>query len=294
MLGAVVRCACIDIGSNTTRLLVADVADGVIAPVAEQRAFTRLGRACADGAALPAEALAALGQVVAEQVAAANAHGAGTLRIVATAALRRAVNRDEACAALAGASGVAVELLSETEEAQLAFAGATGALAPLGVERVAVLDVGGASTQFAVGRPGADVEWSTSLALGSGDLAAACLHRDPPAAEELDAARERVAAALAQLEIPPCSRTFAVGGSATSLRRLVGPVLDRAQLAGALAALNGAPAAVVAERTEIAPERVRLLRAGVLVLDAAVAMLGPLAIAGGGLREGIVRELASR
>ena len=288
------RCACIDIGSNTTRLLVADVEDGVLVPVVEQRAFTRLGRACADGAVLSQAAVAAVAEVVAAQAAVADAQGAQALRAVATAALRRAANRDEACRALAAAAGLAVELLSEGEEARLAFAGATGALGLAGEERVGVLDVGGASTQLAVGTPGGGVAWSTSLALGSGDLAAGCLRSDPPSADELDAVRARVAAAFAGLEVPACARALAVGGSATSLRRLAGPLLDHARLAGALDVLAGAPAALVATRAEIDVERVALLRTGVLVLDAAVALLGPLAVAGGGLREGVVRELASR
>jgi exopolyphosphatase / guanosine-5'-triphosphate,3'-diphosphate pyrophosphatase len=289
-----VRCACIDIGSNTTRLLVADVEGGLLSPVVEQRAFTRLGRACTDGATVPDAATAAVAEVVAAQAAVAQAQGARALRVVATAALRRAANRAETCRTLGAAAAVTVELLSEGEEARLAFAGATAAHALAPEERVGVLDVGGASTQLAVGTTGTGVAWSTSLALGSGDLTSACLRSDPPSAGELDAVRARVAQALAGLEVPTCARALAVGGSATSLRRLAGPLLDRARLGAALDALNGAPAALVAARAGIDVERVALLRAGVLVLDAAVALLGPLAVAGGGLREGVVRELASR
>jgi exopolyphosphatase / guanosine-5'-triphosphate,3'-diphosphate pyrophosphatase len=293
-----VRCACIDIGSNTTRLLVADAADGLLAPVLELRAFTRLGCTAGERRTIPPAALAALAEVVTEQANAARAHRAQALRVVATAAVRRAANAPEACAALSQAAGVAVDLLGEDEEARLAFVGAIGAelappAAPAADDSILVLDVGGGSTQLVVGTPTGGVAWSVSLPLGSGDLAAAHLRSDPPAADELDAVRDAVAAVLDGLSVPDAGRTLAVGGSATSLRQLAGPRLDRDDLARALAALLDAPAALAAARCGIAPERARLLPAGIVVLDALAARLGPLEIACGGLREGVVRELAA-
>jgi exopolyphosphatase / guanosine-5'-triphosphate,3'-diphosphate pyrophosphatase len=286
-----VRCACIDIGSNTTRLLVADVGAAALAPVVERRAFTRLGAACGAGGALRAAALEPLAEVVASQAAEARAAGAEALRLVATAAVRRAVNGLDVCHVLAAAAGAPVELLSEYDEARLAFAGATQTLAP-GAAPVAVVDVGGGSAQLVVGTVADGADWSTSLPLGSGDLAAAHLHGDPPSGTELAALRAAVARVLGDVAPPPVARALAVGGSATSLRRLAGPVLDRDALERALTALVAAPAAVVADETGIAPERVRLLPAGIAVLAAAAARLGPLEVARGGLREGVVRELA--
>jgi exopolyphosphatase/guanosine-5'-triphosphate,3'-diphosphate pyrophosphatase len=287
-----VRCGCIDIGSNTTRLLVADVGGGTLTPVLELRTFTRLGRACAAGAALPPDALASLAEVVAEQAGAAGAGGTEALRVVATAAIRRAANAGAACAALSIAAGVAVELLDEAEEARLAFAGATAALDEAGDEPLAVVDVGGGSSQLVVGTTAGGVRWSTSLALGSGDLAARHLRSDPPSAAELGAVRVDVVAAMGTLPPLDGARGLAVGGSATSLRRLAGPVLDRAGLARALSLLASGPATDVAARCEIDVERVRLLPAGIVVLDAVAALVGPLTVACGGLREGVVRELA--
>lgn len=104
--------------------------------------------------------------------------------------------------------------------------------------------------------------------------------------------RATAEAALGAIAPPPVERALAVGGSATSLRRLAGPRLDPAGLQRALAALVAAPAAVVAERTRIAPERVRLLPAGIVVLAVVAERLGPLEVARGGLREGVLRELA--
>jgi exopolyphosphatase/guanosine-5'-triphosphate,3'-diphosphate pyrophosphatase len=289
-----VRCACIDIGSNTTRLLVADVAGGALTPLLQARAFTHLGRACGPGEALPTATCDALAEVVCAQARDARAHGAGVLRVVATAAMRRAANGREACAALSAAVGVVVELLSAAEEARLAFAGATGGLGGLeATTPLAVVDVGGGSSQLVVGTRGGGVAWSASLALGSGDLVEAHLRCDPPTDAELDAVRAAVAAAVEGLAVPPVARVLAVGGSATSLRRLAGPRLDGERLEDALAALVAAPAAVVAARCEIDPERARLLPAGIVVLVALAARLGPLEIADGGLREGVLRELAA-
>jgi len=294
-----VRCACIDIGSNTTRLLVADVVargDDLVrlAPVVERRAFTQLGRACRAGEALPAAAREALARVVAEQAREARELRARTLRVVATAALRRAADGLATCHALAAAAGAPVELLSEHEEARLAFAGATCALRGVGRgAAIAVADVGGGSAQIVVGTCAGGASWSVSLPLGSSDLAAAHLHGDPPTAGELAAVRDAVAAALAGVALPPVAAGLAVGGSATSLRRLAGPRLDVAGLDRALATLVAVPAAVAAERIGIASERARLLPAGIVVLAALAQRLGSLEIARGGLREGVLRELAA-
>lgn len=287
------RCACIDIGSNTTRLLVADHAGGRLSPVVQVRVFTQLGRACGPGEPLPPEAVRRLAGVVAEQAREATEAGATALRIVATAALRRAENGPAVCEALSAAAGRPVELLSEQEEARLAFAGATAPLldaapdAPLGVA-----DVGGGSSELIAGTRAAGVTWSRSLALGSGDLAGLHLHSDPPAPSELAAIRAAVAAALADVEPPRVTRAVAVGGSATSLARLVGPLLDADGLARAIATLSAAPAEVVAAQHDLDPARVRLLPAGILVLAGVAALLGPLTVAEGGLREGVVIGLA--
>ncbi|HEU4703588.1 MAG TPA: hypothetical protein VFS37_13985 [Conexibacter sp.] len=291
------RCACIDIGSNTTRLLVADViraagARTALAPVVERRAFTQLGRACRAGDALPAATREALAVVVAAQAQEARTLGAEALRVVATAALRRSADGLATCHALAAAAGAPVELLSERDEARLAFAGATCALADAPAGAVAVVDVGGGSAQVVVGSCAAGPSWSVSLPLGSGDLTAAHLHGDPPGADELACLRSVVEAAISPLAPPPVTRALAVGGSATSLRRLAGPSLAPPTLERVLAALVEAPAAQLAERLRIAPERARLLPAGIVVLTAIARELGPLEVARGGLREGILHELA--
>jgi exopolyphosphatase / guanosine-5'-triphosphate,3'-diphosphate pyrophosphatase len=286
-------CGCIDIGSNTTRVLVGEADSDGVREVMQRRAFTRLGRELAAGAAIPRAKLDDIARVVAEQRALAEAAGAVTLRVVATAAIRAVSNRDELLATLRDTAGVDVSVLDGAEEARLAFVGATRTLGRPLAGRVGVVDVGGGSTELAVGTVAGGVEWSESFRVGSGMLADRHLHGDPPDAGELEAVRAEAAGALAGAAPPPVAAAVAVGGSAASLRRLVGAVLEPAALRRALDVLSAAPAAEVARRYELEPERVRLLPAGILTLEAAGRCLGrPLEIGRGGLREGVLLELA--
>jgi exopolyphosphatase/guanosine-5'-triphosphate,3'-diphosphate pyrophosphatase len=277
--------ACIDIGSNTTRLLVADVADGSLREVLQQRAYTRLrGRD-----EVPPERLAAIADAVATQVRLARECGCVHLRVVGTAALRDTPNRDELVAAIRATTGVDVEILSGDDEAKLAFAGATRTLSHLPLGEVGVVDVGGGSTELVTGTLADGVSWSASFRVGSGFLAESYLRTDPPSAAELQKVRHHVAGVFEGLDAPRPPVAYAVGGSAGSLRRLVGSVLDPDSLERGLRVLSAAPAADVARRFELEEERVRLLPAGMLILEEASRLLGaPLRIGRGGLREGVV------
>jgi exopolyphosphatase/guanosine-5'-triphosphate,3'-diphosphate pyrophosphatase len=282
------RWACIDIGSNTTRLLVAEPDDGSLREVLSQRTFTRLR---GYEGPIPDEKVNELAETVASQVRLARECGVEDIRTVATAAIRGAANRDELCEAIRAASGVQVAVLSGDDEARLAFMGATRTLrhAPDGV--VAVVDVGGGSSEIVCGTVDAGAQWSASFRVGSGFLADHYVRSDPPSASELEAIRSHVAGVFEGLEPPAPTTAYAVGGSATSLRRLIGAVLDHETLGRGIRVLSEEPAADVARRFELHPERARVLPAGMLLLDAASTLLGvPLRIAGGGLREGVILE----
>jgi exopolyphosphatase / guanosine-5'-triphosphate,3'-diphosphate pyrophosphatase len=280
-------CACVDIGTNTTRVLVAEVKDGRLTEVLQERAFTRIGLQ----PEIPRAKIAEVAHVVAEQVELARRAGARGVRVVATAAIRAAVNREEF---LDGMS-VRVEILDGAEEARMAFLGAT---ATLGVElagNVAVVDVGGGSTEIAVGTVAEGVHWSSSFLVGSGVLADRYLVSDPPSLPELRAARDHVMDVLATRAFPATDCAVAVGGSAASLRRVVGEALEPASLDRALGMLCGGPAAAVARTFALDALRVKLLPAGILILDAASQRLDhPLQIGRGGLREGVVLDMARR
>ena len=284
-------CACIDIGSNTTRLLVAERRDGGLRELMSQRAFTRIGKSIGKGGRIPGAKLAETAHVVATQVRMARELGAARIDAVATAAIRKATNRDELATAIAERVGVPLRILSEADEARLSFIGATRSLASPPRESVAVVDVGGGSTEIAVGTMAAGVEWWASLPIGSGLLSDGYLRTDPPAADELERARLHAAGAFEGLEVPATAEAVAVGGSATSLRRLVGAELRHDALERSIHLLAATPVAEVARRFDLDPERVRLLPGGILIFDELSQRLGrSLQIATGGLREGVILE----
>jgi exopolyphosphatase / guanosine-5'-triphosphate,3'-diphosphate pyrophosphatase len=286
-------CACVDIGTNTTRVLVAEAGEEGVSEVLQKRAFTRIGKGLKSGGAIPRAKIEEVAAVVAEQVALAERLGAHNLRVVGTAAIRRAANRDEFVAVVEAVGGRAVTILEGPEEARLAFVGATRTLGHDLPGRVAVVDVGGGSTEIALGTLVGGVDWSTSVDVGSGFLVDHYLRSDPPSVAELQAMSAHAAGVIDALGPLEPDSAVAVGGSAASVRRLVGAVLEPETLQRALRVLSGSTAAEVARRFAIDPERVRLLSAGILILDAASQKLGrPLQIGKGGLREGILLDMA--
>ena len=284
--------ACIDIGSNTTRLLVAEAADGQLRELLQQRAFTRIGKGRKRDDRIDEEKIAEVAGVVATQVRLAEELGTLELRAVATAAIRLSANGDELVAAIRDAAGVDVHILSGDEEARLAFVGATRTLGHDPHGEVGVVDVGGGSSELALGTVPGGVRWSASFRVGSGYLADAYLCSDPPSIGELNSVRQHVDGVFEGLEVDTPVLGVAVGGSATSLRRLVGAVLEHETLERGIRVLASNSIDEVARRFELEPERVRLLPAGILILEAAADRLGvPLQIGRGGLREGVVLEM---
>jgi exopolyphosphatase/guanosine-5'-triphosphate,3'-diphosphate pyrophosphatase len=285
-------CAAIDIGSNTTRVLVAEPVDGQLKKVMEQRAYTRINKAIDAGGEIGGEKVQEVCEVVSTQVRLARELGAETIRSVATAAVREAANGEQAALAIAAASGVPVDVLSEEEEGRLSFIGATKTLGHPVSGRVGVVDVGGGSTEVILGTVPDGVERVRSWRVGSGVLADELIASDPPSAAEIRRVRDRIEDIFAGVEIEHPSQAVAVGGSATSLRRLVGAVLEYETLERGIRVLCGDPAAEVARRFELDPQRVRILTTGVLLLEKVSELLGqPLQIGKGGLREGVILDL---
>jgi exopolyphosphatase/guanosine-5'-triphosphate,3'-diphosphate pyrophosphatase len=278
---ALPRCACIDIGSNTTRLLVAE-ADGTrLREVVSGRAFTHLGAAGAGE--MGAGKISEVASIVARQVRLANELGVASLRVIGTAAVRQASDSDALAAEIGARCGATLEILDAEDEARLAFAGAIGMLG--------VVDVGGGSTELVVGTAAGGVVWSTSLPVGSALLTSADLPSDPPTPAEIGRLRAKLADVFGEVAPPQPVAAYAVGGSATSMQRLMGVGLDADALTRGLQTLVANPCDEVALRLGLHAERTRLLPAAILLLDAASRALGaPLLLAGGGLREGVVLE----
>jgi exopolyphosphatase / guanosine-5'-triphosphate,3'-diphosphate pyrophosphatase len=287
-----VLCAAVDIGSNTTRVLVAEPQNGQVRKVMEQRAYTRFDKSSKRKGKVTEAKIAELAEVVETQVRVAQELGAEAVRVVATAAVREAKNADQVAAEIAQAAGVGVDVLSEEEEGRLAFLGATKTLGHPVEGEIGVVDVGGGSSEIILGTVDGGVREVLSFKIGSGAIAEELLANDPPSPAEIRALRDHIGQFFEGVEIDQPAQAVAVGGSATSLRTLVGAVLEYETLERAVRVLAGDPINEIAKRFELDPRRVRILPAGVLILEKLSELLGqPLQIGKGGLREGIILDL---
>ena len=205
--------AAVDVGSNSVRLLIAD-ADG--ASVHREMRITRLGRGVDEHGHLDDDALASTVEALADFHRQWRAHGVTRVRIAATSAVRDASDRNRFFEAVHEVTGVDAEVLSGDEEAALAHRGATGAVDV--DEPAMVLDVGGGSTELVVGDARGGVAASVSLQLGCVRLTERLLPSDPPAPEELAAAREEIVARLDEAE----ARLVASGASPQQPASIVG------------------------------------------------------------------------
>jgi exopolyphosphatase/guanosine-5'-triphosphate,3'-diphosphate pyrophosphatase len=285
-------CAAIDIGSNTARVLVAEPSEGQLRKVMEQRAYTAIGKSTTKDGSIVQPKIQEVAEAVATQVRLAEELGAEVIKAVATAAIREARNRDEVLHAIAEVSGVDVEVLSEEEEGRLSFIGATKTLGHPIEGKLGVVDVGGRSSEIVLGTVGGGAEEVRSFQIGSGMLAEDLLHSDPPSAAELREVRDAINDFFEGVEVEQPEQAVAVGGSATSLRRLVGAVLEYETLERAMRVLASDPIEDVARKFELDPRRVRILPTGALLLEKMSALLGqPLQIGKGGLREGVILNL---
>ena len=218
-------CGAIDIGSNTTRLLVAEPQEGQLRKVMEQRAYTRIGKGASKNGKITAEKIAEVAEVVTTQVRLAHEMGAEVIKTVATAAIREAKNRDKVVKEIEEAAGVEVSVLDEEEEGRL-FIGATKSLGHPVEGKIAVVDVGGGSSEIVYGTLAEGVTEVKSFKIGSGSLAEDHLESDPPSAAEIRALRDHISDFFEDVEFEQPDQAVAVGGSATSLRTLVGAVLE--------------------------------------------------------------------
>lgn len=284
--------AVIDIGSNTTRLLVAERSGDGLRELLSQRAFTRLSRGIKEDGSIASKKIEELAQTVATQVELAKVLGADEPYAMATAATRDAANGDELIDAVHQESGIDIDVLDEHEEARLAFMGATRALPVESPERIAVIDVGGGSTEVAIGTLTDGVKWSTSFRIGSGMVTDRFFHADPPSVDDLKAAREFVDDMFMEFTFPQVDLAIAIGGSAGSLRRMVGGVLEHETMERAIRLITRNEATEMADDFGLDFERVQVLPAGIMILEDISDRLGlPLRIGKGGLREGKLLEL---
>ena len=189
MPGTGMRVAAIDAGTNTTRLLVAEVQEGGLTDVERRLIFSRLGEAVDATGRLSPRGIKATAAAIGEFVDRSRELGAVRIRVAGTSAVREAANGEDLLASVKEATGLDIEVLSGEAEAALSFAGATQDL-PGG--RYLVCDIGGGSTELAAGckdemlEGAAAIDGAISLKLGVVRLTERHLAHDPPSPDELD------------------------------------------------------------------------------------------------------------
>ena len=214
------RVAVVDIGTNSTRLLIADVSpDGGVAELQRRSLVTRLGDGVDASGVLSAAAIDRVLVALDEYAVAIEQYGAEARPAVLTSAVRDAANGPAFVALVEERYGLQARAIPGTEEAQLTYLGATSGGGASTTERTLVIDVGGGSTELIVGA-GAAVEFSVSLQAGVVRQSERHLHGDPPGVPELEALAADVAS-LIEDGVPPAvrraaARAIAVGGTATS------------------------------------------------------------------------------
>ncbi len=288
-----VRVAALDCGTNSLRLLVADVAPaGALTDLAREMRVVRLGEGVDRTGELSAVAMDRTFTVLREYTERLRDLGAERVRMVATSATRDARNRDVFVAGVRAILGVDPEVITGDEEAALSFAGATGDLAPrpdLPSPSFLVVDIGGGSTEFILGGPQGPVA-SRSVDIGCVRLAERHLRSDPATAEQLAAAERDADAAIAlaaeSVPIASADTLIAVAGTATTvtalslglpeydadrIHRSAIPLAEVERVYAELAAMTAAERAALGP---MHPGRVDVIVAGALILRQVVRAAG--------------------
>jgi exopolyphosphatase/guanosine-5'-triphosphate,3'-diphosphate pyrophosphatase len=316
------RVAAIDVGTNTVLLLVAERREDGVAPLVERAEITRLGRGVDASGRLDAAAIAETVRVLAAYAAEARALGVRDIACVATSAARDAANGAEFFEAARAAAGLVPEIISGDEEARLVWrsawrdfggltglAGLAGPLASPPAAPLAVLDVGGGSTELSWG-DGPAPRGRRSLQVGAVRLTERHVREDPISPATLATLREAARAALAPLASLdglgglPGARLVGVAGTVTTLaavlqalpaydaERVHGSALDLDQLEVLLARLAAMPVAERAALPGMEPKRADVIVAGAVVVAEAARLLGfdRLTVSDRGVRWGLVYD----
>jgi exopolyphosphatase/guanosine-5'-triphosphate,3'-diphosphate pyrophosphatase len=271
------RVAVIDVGTNSSRLLVADVARGRVSPVDRRSRVTRLGRGVDLSGRLSAEAIEDVCGAIGEYVEVTRELGAERVDAIATSAVRDAANGSAFIAELRERFALSARVLDGGEEARLTYLGATSEHVP--TRPTLVVDIGGGSTELIVG-VGEEIDFHTSLQVGVVRHTERHIGSDPPTAIELEAlasdVRGQIEAALAGGVT--AEEGIAVAGTPTSLaaielelepydpKRVHGHLLELPAIQRILSTLASAP---LAERMRIPglhADRAPTIVAGVVIL----------------------------
>jgi exopolyphosphatase / guanosine-5'-triphosphate,3'-diphosphate pyrophosphatase len=217
------RVACIDIGTNTALLLITDLdpESGTVIPLYHRQTIVRLGKNVDAEKSITPEALQRLIDCLKEYRGLSREYGCETVIAAGTSALRDAVNRKEVISEAARLTGITIECISGTEEAELTFFGAVAGMADV-PEPFTVLDIGGGSTEISMGSL-SGVTRSVSLDIGSVRLSERFFTALPPSPLEFETAARTVNNVLANGITPffsSRSNVYGVAGTLTSIALL--------------------------------------------------------------------------
>ncbi|WP_318241485.1 Ppx/GppA phosphatase family protein [Cellulomonas avistercoris] len=301
------RVAAIDCGTNSIRLLVADVdpAAGTLVDLERSNEVVRLGQGVDRTGLLAPEALERTLAATRRYHEVCEGLGVEAVRFVATSATRDARNREEFVTGVRAALGVEPEVVAGDEEARLSFRGATGVLASRFDGPFLVVDLGGGSTELVLGTDAPEA--AVSMDVGSVRLTERHLHDDPPTPAQVAAADADVHAALdAAAAVVPLGRTVTLVGLAGSVTTLTAHALgldhyDRTRIDGAVLGVDDVLAScedMLARTREqraalpyLHPGRVDVIGAGALVWrDVVRRVRDEVAVAGGGLTHVVTSE----
>jgi exopolyphosphatase/guanosine-5'-triphosphate,3'-diphosphate pyrophosphatase len=282
--------AVVDLGTNSTRLLVARVGDdGQVEQLEKQSIVTRLGQGVDASGSLALEAIDRVFDALAKYRELIDEHGAERIVALATSAVRDSDNGEEFRAAMRERFGFDARTISGDEEARLTFLGATSARSDTG-EPTLVIDIGGGSTELVVGPPGEAPGFHVSTQAGSVRQSERHLHDDPPLPEQVAKLREEVRGII-EREVPAeqrraVTRGIAVAGTATQLAGIdleLDPHGDASvhghtlELDAVRSMLDRLAAVPLAERRRVAglhPDRAPTIVAGAAILVEAMEAFG--------------------
>ena len=271
------RVAVIDVGTNSARLLVADVEDGRVSPVERRSTVTRLGRGVDLSGRLSAEAIEDACAAIEPYMESLRELGAETVEAIATSAVRDSGNGSAFVAELRERFALSARVLDGEEEARLTYLGATSEHSP--TEPTLVVDIGGGSTELIVGT-GEEISFHTSMQAGVVRHTERHIASDPPTAVELEALATDVRG-LIEAAVPAgiaAAAGIAVAGTPNSLAaidlglepydplRVHGHILALPAIQRMLSQLASSP---LTERVEIPgmhPDRAPTIVAGVVIL----------------------------
>ncbi len=303
------RLAAIDIGTNSTKMTVAEVsATGLLSVVSEESDVTRLGEGVDEARRLGDVPMARTLDAVVRFAEAARALGAETVLGAGTSALRDAVNGADFLVKVKASADVEVQIISGDREAELAYAAVRSdeSLAIPSNAALLVFDIGGGSTELILG-DAIGVGRFKSLDIGAVRLSERFFRSDPPSDAELTRARQYASDALTTFPLPDASlRVAGIGGTALNIAavtsgqsqsdpdRIHGASVSSAEVAAALHRFSSVPLADRRLIPGLEPKRADVIVAGALILDTLLTDFGSesFLLSARGLRYGLLADYA--